>query len=267
MVMAKKSLGQNFLQDYSVLNDILKAGDLKSSDNVLEIGPGEGFLTRGLVNKGAHVTALEFDADLIPWLKMEFGKIPNFELINTDALKFQPASEPYKLIANIPYYITSPILNHFLVEQFSGGNPPTLLVLMVQCEVAEKIVAADGKYSVLSLQVQLFGKPEIVRIVEPKCFRPKPKVDSAILKIKVYDKPVIQENLKQLFWLFKVSFAQKRKKLSNNLRNVLKLNSTEIKDLLTQAKIHENARAENLTLPEWHALFNALGSHLPSFSK
>lgn len=267
MVMAKKSLGQNFLQDYDVLGDILKAGDLKPGDQVLEIGPGEGFLTRGLLGKEVKLTAIEFDADLIPWLKIEFKKYPDFELVHADALKYAPQSGAYKLIANIPYYITSPILNHFLVEQFSGGNPPKLLVLMVQREVAEKIVAKDGKNSVLSLQVQLFGKPELVRIVEPKCFRPKPKVDSAVLKITVYDKPVIQENLKQLFWLFKVSFAQKRKKLSNNLRNVLKLNSTEVKELLAKAKIHEDARAENLTLPEWHALFNELGSHLPSFSK
>ncbi len=267
MSFAKKSLGQNFLHDEEVLKDILEAGDLKPKDRVLEIGPGEGFLTRGLINKGAHVTALEFDADLIPWLKMEFGKVPNFELVHTDALKYQPSNEPYKLIANIPYYITSPILNHYLVEQFVNGNPPTLMVLMVQREVAEKIVAADGKHSVLSLQVHLFGKPELVRIVSPKCFRPKPKVDSAVLKVSIYDKPALQGNFKQLFWLFKVSFAQKRKKLSNNLRNVLKLNATEVKELLTKASIHQDARAEDLTLDQWQNLFNELGSHLPSFSK
>lgn len=265
--MAKKSLGQNFLRDTGVLKDILDAGDLTPAEKVLEIGPGEGFLTRGLVAKGAHVTALEYDPDLIPWLKMEFGKVPNFELVHTDALKYQPSKEPYKLIANIPYYITSPILNHYLVEQFVNGNPPTRLVLMVQREVAEKVVASDGKHSVLSLQVHLFGKPELIRIVKPDCFRPKPKVDSAVLKIDTYKEPALQGNLKQLFWLFKVSFAQKRKKLSNNLRNVLKLNATEMKTLLSKASIHEDARAEDLTLTQWQNLFNELGSHLPSFSK
>lgn len=265
--MAKKSLGQNFLHDTSVLGDILRAGDLKAGERVLEIGPGEGFLTRGLLEKHTKVTALEYDADLIPWLKMDFKSYKDFDLIHTDALKYQPAAGPYKLIANIPYYITSPLLNHFLVEQFTGGNPPTRLVLMVQREVAEKIVSKDGKHSVLSLQVHLFGKPELVRIVPPTAFKPRPKVDSAVLKIDVYDKPALEGNLRQLFWLFKVSFAQKRKKLSNNLRNVLKMNATEVKELLQKAGIHEDARAEDLTFPEWQNLFNALGSQLPSFAK
>lgn len=267
MVIAKKSLGQNFLHDQSVLHDILKAGDLSAKDRVLEIGPGEGFLTRGLLQSGAHVTALEFDDDLIPWLKMDFSKEKNFELVHTDALQYQPGPEPYKLIANIPYYITSPLINHFLVEQFTGGTPPRLMVLMVQREVAEKIVAADGKQSVLSLQVQLFGKAELVRIVAPSCFKPRPKVDSAVIKISVYDEPLLKGNLKQFFWLFKVSFAQKRKKLSNNLRNVLHLNATEVKALLTKAGLSEDIRAEDLTMPEWQSLFNELGSLLPSFSK
>ena len=267
MVIAKKSLGQNFLHDTGVLGDILRAGELKAGERVLEIGPGEGFLTRGLLEKHTKVTALEYDADLIPWLKMDFKNYKDFELVHTDALQYQPAPEPYKLIANIPYYLTSPLLNHFLVEQFTHGTPPTLLVLMVQREVAEKIVAADGKQSVLSLEVQLFGKPELVRIVPPNCFKPRPKVDSAVIKITVYDEPILKGNLKQWFWLFKVSFAQKRKKLSNNLRNVLHTNATETKAILTRAGLNEDIRAEDLTMPEWQSLFNELGSLLPSFSK
>ncbi|QQR55548.1 ribosomal RNA small subunit methyltransferase A [Candidatus Peregrinibacteria bacterium] len=267
MGFAKKSLGQNFLHDESVLQDILKASDLSPTDRVLEIGPGQGFLTRALIEKAGHVTALELDGDLIPWLKMDFGKAKNFDLIHTDALKYQPASGPYKLVANIPYYITSPILNHFLLEQFRSGNPPTRMVLMVQREVAEKIVAKDKKYSLLSLEVQLFGKAELVRIVPPTAFKPRPKVDSAVLKIDIYDKPLLEGNLKQIFWLFKVSFAQKRKKLSNNLRSALKMNGMEVKNLLHHAGLPEDLRAEDLNWEQWQKLFNALGSHLPSFAK
>lgn len=141
------------------------------------------------------------------------------------------------------------------------------MVLMVQREVAEKIVAKDGKHSVLSLEVALFGKAELVRIVPPTAFRPRPKVDSAVIKITVYDEPILKGNLKQWLWLFKVSFAQKRKKLSNNLKGVLKVNNTELKDLFKKAQLDENIRAEDLTMEQWQNLFNELGSHLPSFSK
>lgn len=257
--MAKKSLGQNFLHDTEVLRDILNASDLKPGEQVVEVGPGEGFLTRALLEKNVELTAVELDRDLIPWLKIDFGKNSRFHLIEGDALKFVPPSGPYKLIANIPYYITSPLLNHFLMEQFLSGNPPELLVVMVQREVAEKVVDKK-KQSVLSLEVQLFGEAEIVRIVAPNSFKPRPKVDSAVLKIRTFKKPVIEGDLKKFLWLVKVSFAQKRKKISNNLSGVLKLSNAETKTFLESAKISPDARAEDLSMEQWQNLMNALGS-------
>lgn len=267
MVNAKKSLGQNFLHDEKVLEDILIASEIGSNETVVEIGPGEGFLTRALLEKAGHVLAIELDRDLYPWLRLDFGKNPKFTLIEGDALRYDPPKTPYKLIANIPYYITSPILNHFLREQFVNGNPPTRMVLMVQREVAEKIVCKDTKHSVLSLEVQLFGSPKLVRIVAPSCFRPKPKVDSAVLQIDVYSEPKVKGNMQKLLWLFKMSFAQKRKKLSNNLSSALKLSTTEIKKTLEENGISPDTRAEDLNLENWQTLFNALDSLLPSFSK
>lgn len=255
---AKKHLGQNFLHDLGALSDILKASELQPTDTVVEIGPGRGFLTEELVKKAGKLIAVELDDDLIPFLKASFITSKNFTLVHQDALTFVPPSEPYKLIANIPYYITSPILNHFLVEQFEGGNPPTLLVLMVQKEVAEKIVAKNGKHSVLSLQVHLFGEPELVRVVHKGAFRPAPQVDSAVIKIKVHPQPKIAGELKKLFWLFHVSFAQKRKKLTNNLAGVLHKKTGEIRELLEKLGINPDIRAEDLTLPEWQKLFNEL---------
>lgn len=265
-MMAKKHLGQNFLHDTGVLKDILDASELQRSDKVVEIGPGEGFLTRALLDKVDDLTCIELDHDLIPWLKIDFGKRPNFHLVEGDALKFVPPEGPYKLIANIPYYITSPILNHFLMEQFLKGNPPTLIVLMVQREVAEKIIDVK-KEGVLSLEVQLFGTPELVRIVAPSCFKPRPKVDSAVLKIRTFEKPRIEGDLKKFLWLVKVSFAQRRKKLVNNLGGILKMSNTEVRDLLTSLQIDPDIRAEDLNFEEWQHLFNALGSRLHSSSK
>lgn len=261
---AKKHLGQNFLQDLGVLSKIIEASELTPEDTVVEIGPGRGFLTDELVNKAGKVIAVELDEDLIPGLKAGFFKQKNFTLLHQDALSYDPPKEPYKLIANIPYYITSPILNHFLVEQFGGGkvpgggNPPTLMVLMVQKEVAEKILAKKEKHSVLSLQVRLFGDPELVCIVHKHAFRPVPQVDSAVIKIRVHGQPKIEGDLKKLFWLFHVSFAQKRKKLTNNLSGVLKKSTEQIRQILVKLEIHPDIRAEELTLDEWRKLFNEL---------
>jgi len=265
MVKAKKHLGQNFLHDEGVLKDIVEAGELSGADTVIEIGPGKGALTRELIPKAGKVIAVEMDEDLIFPLKLEFVTEKNFQLIHGNALTFTPPEGAYKVIANIPYYITSPLLNHFLKEQFLEGNPPVLLVLMVQKEVAEKIVAKDGKHSLLSLEVQLFSDVELVRTVPASAFHPRPEVDSAVIKIRPLAQQRVEANLKKLFWLFHVSFAQKRKKLSNNLGAVLHKKNQEIAELLQTLKIDPNIRAEALTFPEWQKLFNALDSSLPSF--
>lgn len=265
MVKAKKHLGQNFLQDESVIKEIIEAAELNKQDTVLEIGPGKGVLTEALLQRAKEVIAVELDKDLIPVLEKQFGHNKNFKLIHQDALKFEPPKSTYKIVANIPYYITSPLLNHYLFEQFlNNGNSPEVIVFMVQKEVAEKILAENKKHSVLSLQVHLFGEPSLVCTVPAEAFDPKPKVDSAVIKIQVNSNPKIKANMKELFWLIHMSFAQKRKKLTNNLSNALKKETSEIRDILNKLNINPDTRAENLTIKEWDALFNELNLNLHS---
>lgn len=256
---AKKSLGQNFLIDLSVVQQIIDAANISKDETVVEVGPGTGVLTEELVQKAKHVTAVELDEDLLPFLRMRFKQADNFTLIHHDALNYQPPSEPYKLVANFPYYITSPLINHYLLEQFQNGKPPTQMTIMVQKEVAEKIMA-KSKHSVLSLQVHLFGEPELVCIVPREAFEPRPKVDSAVLNIKIHKEPKIKGDLKKIFWMFHISFAQKRKKLSNNLAAALKRDPKETREFLESLKIHPDARAEALTMDEWAKLLSALSS-------
>lgn len=254
MVKAKKSLGQNFLKDESVLARIVEAADISPTDHIIEIGPGKAALTHHLLPLAEKVTAVELDDRLIPLLHEEFKDDANFELIHGDALTFTPPSTPYKIVANIPYYITSPLLNHFLLEQFQSGNPPQTIVFMVQKEVGEKIMAPKGRHSLLSLQVHLFGEPEYICTVPSSAFDPAPKVDSAVIKITVAPKPKINADLQKLFWLFKVSFAQKRKKLSKNLAAVLRIKPAEAGKLLDDIGIDPNVRAEALTIEDWQQL-------------
>lgn len=255
MVKAKKHLGQNFLIDEGVRDAIINAGELNPENCVVEVGPGQGFLSEKIAPKVHQLIAVELDEDLLPTLKATFLLSKNVTLLHQDALKFNPPKEPYKLMANLPYYITSPLINHFLMEQFMEGNPPQLMVIMVQKEVAEKILAAK-KHSVLSLQVHLFGEPELVCFVPKTAFRPRPEVDSAVLKIRLHKEPKLKGDLKKIFWLFHVSFAQKRKKLSNNLGNALHEAPTKIRTTLEKLGIDPNVRAEDLTLPEWQKLIN-----------
>jgi 16S rRNA (adenine1518-N6/adenine1519-N6)-dimethyltransferase len=252
MTKAKKHLGQNFLNDPLVIQETINAADISPSDTILEIGPGKGVLTQSLLQKAKEVIAVEIDEDLLPNLKSQF---PDLTLVHDDALKFTPPSTPYKIVANIPYYITSPLLNHYLLEQFQSGNPPETIVFMVQKEVAEKILAEKGKHSVLSLQVHIFGDPELICTVPKTAFTPEPKVDSAVIKITVHSKPKIQADLKKLFWLIHMSFAQKRKKLTNNLANAFKKPTSEVRTILESLKIDPDIRAEALTLEEWERLY------------
>ncbi|MFT7184034.1 MAG: 16S rRNA (adenine1518-N6/adenine1519-N6)-dimethyltransferase [Oceanicoccus sp.] len=239
---------------------MIEAADLSPDDHVLEIGPGKGALTDKLIEGAGKITAVELDDRLIPFLKLDYGKHKNFELVHGDALTFVPPKTPYKIVANIPYYITSPLLNHYLLEQFEGGNPPKMIVFMVQKEVAEKIVAKKGKHSMLSLQVHLFGKPELICNVPRTAFRPMPKVASAVIKITVDDKPKIDVDMKKLFWLFRISFAKKRKKLANNLSIIMRIKPAEVKEELKKLNIDPEIRAEKLTLDEWKVLLNLVQS-------
>ena len=246
---AKKSLGQNFLKSESVLHQIVEAGDIKKTDIILEIGPGKGALTSKLLEKAKTVIGIEKDYELFEFLKIKFEKEiknKNLILIKGDCLDFKPKSyklKSYKLIANIPYNITGAILKKFLTEQIQPEN----MVLMVQHEVATRILARDGKESILSISVKAYGEPKMITKVDKRYFQPSPKVNSAVIKISninratFIDKKVAEDK----FWeIVKKGFAHKRKKLSGNLKNVIskeKLSKTGIKD----------KRAEDLSLKDW----------------
>ncbi len=266
---AKKRLGQNFLVDEKVFDRIIEASDLKPSDNVIEVGPGTGFLTERLIEKVGHVTAVEKDADMIRILKKKFAfgseaqarreNYENLKIIQSDILKFNPcrraidcapSGDGYKVIANIPYYITSPLLKHFL----QSDNCPNLMVLLVQKEVAEKICGLSGK-SLITIETQLFGKPEIIATVPSSAFYPAPKVESAILRIDVFKKPLVpKKQLSDFLRVVKFGFSQKRKKLNNSLAAGLHIKPSEMADLLKQADIDPDLRAEHLGIEEWKRL-------------
>ena len=258
---AKKSLGQNFLKSEPALRKIVEAGEIKSDDVILEIGPGKGALTKKLLATSCQVIAVEKDTDLYDLLKNKFQEeilSSKFKLVNEDILefdikKYKLSAESYKLIANIPYNITGAILKKFLTEK----NQPTLMVLMVQNEVAKRIVARDGKESILSISVKAYGEPKMIMKVPARYFSPAPKVDSAIIAIKNISRKNFTSpqpspwkgeggNInEEKFWeIVKTGFAHKRKRLGNNLKSLF----SDKKDML----IHiENKRAEDLSLSDW----------------
>lgn len=230
---AKKSLGQNFLKDRSVLAKIIKAADLSQDDYVIEVGPGKGILTHELLANAGKVTAIELDDRLIP----ELSTIDGLDLVHGNALDFIPPNEPYKVVANIPYYITSPLISHFL----EAANQPSKMVLLVQKEVAEKIAAEPGDMNVLAIHVQVFGKPRIVCTVPSSAFTPVPKVDSAVIEIDVYDKPLV-EDYRRMFGIVHRAFSNKRKMLSNSLH--------DMKERLIKLGF-QDLRPERLSIEDW----------------
>lgn len=253
-IHAKKSLGQNFLHHQGTLAKIIETADLKPTDYVVEIGPGHGILTQALLLRSKHVTSIELDTRLIPELTQKFATPITEEkltLLHQDALDWTPPSTPYKLVANIPYYITSPLLNHFLREQ-PENRRPQLLVLLVQKEVAQKICPVphpSANLNVLALQVQLFGTPKIIAKIPSSHFSPAPKVDSAILHIEIKKPPLADKNIPRFFQIIHAGFAHKRKKLIRNLEAVLP--KTTLKTLFKKLNLSENTRAEELNLVEW----------------
>lgn len=255
---AQKKLGQNFLVNPAALAGIVKAADLKPSDSVLEIGPGLGILTEQLAQHAGSVTAIELDRSIIPVLQKNLGDRPNVEIVHADALKTVLPSHPYKVVANIPYYITSPLLNHFLLPRKPDEVRPSLLVLLVQKEVAQKICARDGDQSVLSLQVQVFGKPSMVCPVGKGSFFPQPKVDSAVIRIETYPEPRVSD-VRLFFRMIKGAFSQKRKKLSNTLPNALNLKPADAAELFLSSGVSPDSRPQNISLDEWESLIQAYG--------
>ncbi len=239
----KKHLGQHFLKNRKILEEMARSAEISKKDVVLEIGPGLGSLTEILAERAGKVIAVEKDRELVPILREKFKNFKNVEIIEGDILKFDIAAlklKKYKIIANIPYYITSRFLRLFLSET----NPPAggrteLMVLMIQKEVAERIVARDGKESLLSLSVKAYAKAEIIRRVSKNFFSPPPKVDSAIIKISLR-RPTSKSE--QILALAKLAFQQKRKMLRHSLKN--KLSASD-------AEKFGNKRPEELALKNW----------------
>jgi 16S rRNA (adenine1518-N6/adenine1519-N6)-dimethyltransferase len=252
---AKKSLGQHFLIDEAALEGIVDAANLSLNDNVLEIGPGLGVLTERLVKKAGKVLAVEFDEKMIEVLKNTVPS-PNLQIENEHVLKFNLSKLPknYKVVANLPYYITSPIIRNFLETK----SKPQVMVLLIQKEVAQRIVAKPGNLSVLGVAVQFYGKPEIMGIVPKASFWPPPKVDSAIIKIEVYDEPLFRVDNKKFFRIVKAGFGEKRKQLVNSLSGGLQLPKEDIITYLNLAKLKASARAEELSLEDWNNLYQVI---------
>jgi 16S rRNA (adenine1518-N6/adenine1519-N6)-dimethyltransferase len=265
---ARKGLGQHFLIDEEVLKLITSAAGLTPADVVMEIGPGLGVLTQELARQAGWVITVELDNKLAAILKQTLAAFNNVTIINEDVLqidprallqeqgeRFPPAiSSPfnYKVVANLPYYITSPVLRHFLEASFK----PQIMVVMVQKEVAEAIVAGPGGMSVLSISVQFYGQPEIVSRVPARCFYPAPEVDSAILKVTLYPGPAVDvADEAGFFRLVRAGFTTPRKQLCNSLTQGLGWPKAEVLSLLEKADIASQRRAETLALDEWARLW------------
>ncbi len=256
---ARKRLGQHFLIDRHVLQQISTAAELAADDTVLEIGPGLGILTRELARKAGRVIAVELDDKLADFLKQELTSFPSVTILNEDILKINPAdvlpkTGRYKVVANLPYYVTSPVLRHFLEARLK----PNLMVVMVQKEVAETIVAGPGKRSLLSISVQFYGRPTIISRVPANAFYPAPEVDSAILRIELYLKPAVAvDDADSFFETVRAGFANPRKQMANSLSYGLKLPKIDVAHLLAEADIAPQRRAETLTIEEWAGLWQA----------
>ncbi len=247
----QKSLGQNFLIDSTALENIVRAAEVAPTQNVLEIGPGVGSLTRYLAGAARKVVAVELDSALVPALQSVLSDWENVSIIQGDILDLDPAElmqgESYQVVANIPYYITSALIRHLL----ESGNPPQRLVLTIQKEVAERICATD-KYSLLALSIQVYGKPTTVLQIPAGAFYPPPKVDSKVIRIDLYDQPLVPvEHLDTFFKLAKAGFSQKRKTLLNALSGGLGVSKDDVRALLTRAAIDPQRRAETLQIHEW----------------
>lgn len=252
-----KSLGQNFLTDASVIEDIVEGAEINKEDFVIEIGPGVGTLTKKLLERAKRVCAIEIDSKLIPIIKEEIGEVDNFKLINVDALKLDfkeliGSEESVKLVANLPYYITTPIISKLLNEEYNFKS----LTVMIQKEVAERIDASPNckEYGALSILVQYYCDTHIVRNVKASSFIPAPKVDSTVIKLDKLDKPrvkVMDENL--FFKVVKDSFNMRRKTLWNALKQI-GLSSDNMKEVFDKADIDQKRRGETLSIAEFGRL-------------
>ncbi len=262
-ISPKKSLGQHFLVDQKVLEQLVLAAQLTPEDVVLEVGPGVGTLTQELARKAKQVIAIEKDDRLAFFLKRELASSPNISVINADVLQTDLvalltsagfSSGRYKVVADLPYYITSAFLRYLLEAPLK----PSLMVVMVQREVGEAIVAHPGQMSLLAVSVQFYGAPVIIDYISPRSFYPEPKVASAILKIDLYERPVVEvADVAAFFQVVRAGFRSRRKQLRNALAQGLDLPHPEVVGLLDRAGIASQRRAESLSLLEWASVCEA----------
>lgn len=253
----KKSLGQNFLTNTEIIKEIVDNANLTQDDIVLEIGPGEGILTESLAEKSKKVIAIEIDDRLIPILNDKFKDAENVEIVHDGILninmieffeKYNLKSEKYKVVANIPYYITAPIIRLFLGLE----NSPAEIILMVQKEVAERLAAEPGKMSVLGISAQYYADVNYLFTVGKEEFNPSPKVDSAIVKLEIKNKKTDAD--KNFFRVVKIGFSAKRKTLCNNLANGFHKDKKKIGDILNKIGLEKNVRAQELSIDNWKKL-------------
>lgn len=252
---ANKRLGQNFLQAPYALEKIIQAAEIRPTDSVLEIGPGLGSLTRYLAAAAQNVVAVELDERLFPPLEAILSPYRNVQLVHGDILDLEPGElicQPgYLVVANIPYYITSAVIRHLL----ESAPKPRRIVLTIQKEVARRICSAPGDMSLLALSVQVYGQPSIAAHIPASAFFPAPQVDSAVVRIDIYDAPLIPPSLLGVFFqLIKAGFSQKRKTLRNALSAGLRQPPAGIESLLRAVGIDPQRRAETLNLDEWGKL-------------
>ncbi|GAB4325831.1 MAG: 16S rRNA (adenine(1518)-N(6)/adenine(1519)-N(6)) -dimethyltransferase RsmA [Phototrophicales bacterium] len=260
-IQPKKSLGQNFLHDPNTLEKIVTTAELMPDDTVVEIGPGTGALTKVLAQQARHVFSVEIDERMRPILESELSAYRNVYLVFEDILKVDVlklvGARDFVVVANVPYYITSAILRHLL----DAHRRPRRLVLTIQHEVAERIIAQPGNLNLLAISVQFYGQAEIVTRLKPGVFWPRPDVDSAVIRIDTFDTPPVDvPNADIFFRVVKAGFSQKRKQLKNALGGGLGIKTKLAGELLDSAGIDPTRRAETLTLEEWASLSHAYAS-------
>lgn len=252
MKPAKKSLGQHWLEDTNVLSSICDIADVRSDDTVLEIGPGHGSLTRSLLARKAKVIAVELDNDLADKLKTNIAA-DRFEIISQDILEFDLTSLPsgYKVVANIPYYLTSKLIRNLS----ESANPPQSITLLVQKEVAERLCAGPGSMSLLSVSAQAYYRCGLGPVVKAEKFLPPPKVDSQIVHMSIHPEPFLSDVDKKFFFrTVKAGFSSRRKTLVNNLSGGLRIAKPEITGILKKFDISPGARAQELSMVQWKKL-------------
>jgi 16S rRNA (adenine1518-N6/adenine1519-N6)-dimethyltransferase len=264
-----KGLGQNFLVDQTALQRIVAAAELAPGDVVLEVGAGLGTLTRRLAQEARHVVAVELDRRLMPVLESVLAGLDNVTLVHGDILALDPAalvgaagvqppaaSMPYKVVANLPYYITSAVLRHLL----EASLKPRRMVLTVQREVAERIVAKPGHMSLLAVSVQFYGRPRLLFRIKPGSFYPAPGVESAVVRVDLDAQPPVPvEDAAAFFHVVRAGFAQRRKQLRNSLAAGLRRPPQEVAARLSEAGVDPRRRAQTLSLEEWASVARALG--------